>query len=276
MDLLGKGERHETLLEYPKKGGDPVVSTLSYYKALSPFFFVGKMFLINEISPASDPEWVELYTPETASLQNCTLYLHSTDDTKQKVVFTEDIKVENHFIVIKKGQYEWTSNWLNNSGDTVKIKCPSGEDSHSYEGVKGKVIGRSPDGTGNFFELSNTSEGSPNAPPTPSPTPKPTEVIDTETPDPTSIVLASETESSEPTPIYTPSETPEKELTRIPTIVTPAPSSTDQNSPEPLPRRSPVLPISLVGIGSLFMGVAALPFAKKIYNEKHASNKKIP
>jgi hypothetical protein len=242
------------------------------------------MFYINEISPATDPEWVELYTSETASLQNCTLYLHDTEDTNQKIIFTQDIKVENHFVVINKGEYSWTSNWLRNDGDTVRIKCADQEDKYTYSDPKDKTIGRNPDGTGEFFVLAQASEGSANAPPTPAPTPKPTE-----TPKPTKHPPTDPPATLKPTPVPTSTPAVLSMTSKEVTPKSPLPTATTNNMPIIIsetndhvsvePVQSPLstgeqketyMPYGFIGMGLIFLGAGAYPFLKKLYNKTHA------
>lgn len=109
--------------------------------------------VINEISPASDPEWVELFNDlETSfNLQNCFLWLDDSAES-QKIVFDSSNVIDKYF-VIKKGEYNWSSNWLNNSGDKVSLECPNNNDEITY-GPGGlaivpdnnESIGRFPDG----------------------------------------------------------------------------------------------------------------------------------
>lgn len=239
------------------------------------------MFFINEISPATDPEWVELYTSESASLQNCSLYLHDSEDTKQVITFSEGIKVENHFYVIKKGDFNWTSNWLNNSEDTVRIKCTDKEDKYTYSNLKGKTVGRNPDGIGEFYTLTESSEGTPNAPPTPAPTAKPTEVSQTTplpTTDPPATTEPGVTITSAPPTSLTPVlPAITEQRTSRPSIETVQVKSTPVN--KTLVERDESSASSFyafIAIGVLFLFAGVFPFLKKIYNDTHAQNEKIP
>lgn len=248
--------------------------------------------VINEISPASDPEWVELYSDSNDSLAQCTLYLHDGDDTKQKVDFVEELNIDK-FFVVKKGQYNWSSNWLNNGGDTVRINCPEGEDSYSYEGAGKDTLGRSPDGSGNFFVLTSPSEGSSNSPPTPPPTPKQT-------------ATPSSTPTSKPTPEKT--TTPTNSPSLAPTVLKIADTKKATSTPKPTsknqmvksasdmavesvaPTSGPSLneavdtqeneklnfSIVFVATGLFFILAASLPFVRKLYNERHAPDSQIP
>ena len=129
----------------------------------------GAQVVINEINPFE--EWVELYNlGETqVSLDGCTLFLDASYDP-QKVVFTLSDVFSGKFKVVT-----WGGNWLNNGGDTVKIQCPTESDEISYgSNLNNKTFGRSPDGTGSFYVLESSSQGSANSNPQTSPSPTPT------------------------------------------------------------------------------------------------------
>ncbi len=172
-----------------------------------PFSFVRASVVINEVSPASDPEWIELYSTDSTSvsLVGCKLQMGSIS---QSVSFSSsDVLTDQaRFKVIKKGVYPgWSSNWLNNSGDTINFTCPSNNDSLAYGNASGAIIGtptsfqtigRSPDGSQNFTILATVTEGSANPTPTPTPTLTPT-------PSPTDSPTPTITPTKTPTPIST-------------------------------------------------------------------------
>jgi|GEM_PF-3513909 len=77
---------------------------------------------INEFSPQTNPEWVELYNPdeETHMLSGMTLYFASDIDTTQKVLFCSGTSLSGKTygrVVRPEGSY-----WLSNSGDTLLLK----------------------------------------------------------------------------------------------------------------------------------------------------------
>jgi len=235
--------------------------------------------VINEISPASDPEWVELYSQDNSSLQNCTLYLHGTEDTKQKIIFNDDIKVENYFVV-HKGEFNWTSNWLNNSGDTVKLKCPEYEDNYTYSDTGDETIGRNPDGSGSFFVLTSASEGSANSPPTPEPTAKPTPTPKV-TLNPSPAVKATTSPTGTPVgtqkPSLSPTFTPKPEV-KAATIAysSSSPSPSAEVSSVEVEQMSSPFSWLLIVAGLILVAAGAFPFVRKLYNEKYASDQEIP
>ena len=165
-----------------------VIMGVIFFTIFSKFTWAAEhLVVINEISPISNPEWVELYknTDGEVSLEDCILYLNENVDTSQKIVFTSSdiITSDEKFKLIQKGDYNWTTNWLNNNGDKVSLNCTWGEDSIAYgdhnpslgKPKESETIGRSPDGSGNFYILDlATPEDNNSEPPAPSPTPTPT------------------------------------------------------------------------------------------------------
>ncbi len=110
--------------------------------------------VINEISPVSNPEWVELYKNDygKVSLEGCILYLDGNPETSQKITFTSSdiIASDKRFKLVEWG----VSYRLNNNGDQVILDCPWGEDSIAYGDQNNallekpqdpETIGRSPD-----------------------------------------------------------------------------------------------------------------------------------
>lgn len=239
---------------------------------------------INEISPSTDPEWVELYATSDSNLQNCTLSFHDTEDTKQKIYFPDPVALPaNSYFMVKKGERGWGSNWLNNSGDTVKLNCPTFSDSHTYSDSNGKTIGRSPDGNGNFFVLTTESPGAGNSPPTPSPTPTPTETPKTPSPTltPVPTVLSVATKTLTPAPKFSPSPT-----SNIKSHTTKPSANPSHRSPTPSPlvtaeqkvlnKSTSQFSFILIGLGVVLSGAGAYPIAKKIYNGSHDEDAQIP
>ncbi len=163
--------------------------------------------VINEVfpNPAGDEggaEWVELYNLDAnpASLSGCILHLHESDNN-QRVVFSDDDFVEKFKVV------SWDDSWLNNSRDKVRLVCASFHDETAYGVANGAIvtspkedlsIGKSPDGTGEFYVLSSVTLGNPNSLP-PSSTPAPTY---SPSPQPTS----SPTPTLIPTPTFIPTK----------------------------------------------------------------------
>lgn len=163
----------------------PATLLVVLWFVLLPVFIPSNLFaqvVINEVNPSE--EWVELYNlgSNTINLEGCYLHLHQESYSGQKINFTSDDKIDK-FTLIRKGDYNWSSNWLKDSEDNVVLKCPDfvdsvdfGKDSESGIGDSaGKSIGRNPDGTGTFFILEASTPGTNNssiALPTPTPTAK--------------------------------------------------------------------------------------------------------
>jgi len=173
------------------------VSAAAMFVFLLSFGIANAQVVINEVSPASSPEWVELYKTAEGefSFDGCTLFLHDDESTTQKVTFsTSDLFGADE----KYKQVSWTSSWLNNGGDTVILKCEIQLDRVTYgSGITStKSYGRIPDGTGDFTILDEATPGSSNSPSLPTPTPTPTPE-----PQPTPT-------ETEPTPTDTPTPTP--------------------------------------------------------------------
>jgi len=76
--------------------------------------------VINEISPASSPEWVEIYNDgsDSVSLNGYIIYFSSSTDTSQKKIFCSSQLINPHsFLIIEISGY-----FLNNNGDSVLLE----------------------------------------------------------------------------------------------------------------------------------------------------------
>ncbi len=152
------------------------------------FFWIRSAFAstikLNEFSSASNPEWIELYNPETSNvnLNGWVILFDDSSTTTQKITLsTNDAIPGNGFKVI---EHPFTSSgWLNNNGDTIILKDQNGSlvDSISY-GTGLWVLSaeesgcRNTDGGAIWVICSNPTKGSANqvaASPTPPPTPTP-------------------------------------------------------------------------------------------------------
>lgn len=182
-------------------------------------FFLSSLFLVQSSYAVSTPvineflahpgtgnkEWVEIYNTDT-TIDLSKYWLD--DDTS----FTSDSgsSAKKSLSTILKGKdvlhwYVELSSILNNTGDYVVLFDPSGNivDQYQYTDDPGEDIamGRSPDGTGQFFVLQDTTQGDVNSSPVPTPTP---------TSQPTSTPTNAPTSANSPTPTRTPTPTPTK------------------------------------------------------------------
>lgn len=159
---------------------------LFFFVFVSPKFVIAQIF-INEVSPVSSPEWVELYNDSNDNV----------DISGWKLVdLANNTKTISSAVINSHGYYvyESVSSWLNNTGqESLALKNSANEtiDSLIYgtDGIVGipsadKSIGRSPDGSTTWVNNLDWTKGSSNylITPTPSPTETPTT---TETPTPT-------------------------------------------------------------------------------------------
>src|SRR3989344_6375168 len=156
---------------------------LLLFTALFFFLFPNKVFasdiVINEVSPASNPEWAELYntSPDSVSLQSYTIDFGS-DSQKKSFCDNDQIAGNSYKLIIL------TAFWLHNTnGDTVTLKNNSGTvDTVSYgpgssleNPSNAQSIVRSPDGSSNWTLTGNpTQQGDSVSFECPTPTPTPT------------------------------------------------------------------------------------------------------
>lgn len=242
--------------------------------------------VINEVSPASEPEWVELYNLSgvETNLFGCKVYFDDSGESQLVEFNATGSAGMSKYLVIKQGEMGWRSNWLNNSGDEVKLVCEGFSDSFSYSKSDSQMTwGRYPDGGGFSSEMMAPSMGAANnQPPTPTATPA-------VTPTPTAQVSATPTIMATSTP----------KLTIKPTVIpkkTPGPSASEEAEEAVLGMREelktpvatvlegesktgekkfPILAGGLIAGGMGFVGVAAYPFAKQgweRYNERRKAN----
>lgn len=145
--------------------------------------------VINEVSPASDPEWIELYnnSDETVDISG---WKFVDAANHSKTITSSSLSAHGYFV------FENPSGWLNNSGqESLFLKNISDEliDSVIYGtgGIVGipienKSMGRSPDGSSNWLNNLEWSRGSPNIVATITVSPNPTQApSSTPTPSPT-------------------------------------------------------------------------------------------
>ena len=157
-------------------------------------------------------EWVEIYNPISADLTKYWI------DDDLDFVSDSGSSAKKSLATIKSGKdathsYIELSSMLNNSGDYVVLFDATGNivDQYQYTDDPGEdvVIGRSPDGSGQFFALQDQTLGDVNSIPVPTvtPTSAPTS-IPTKTPTPT---------TAPPTKEPTIFKMPTSKITLIPT-----------------------------------------------------------
>lgn len=232
--------------------------------------------VINEVSPAADPEWVELYnnSTEKAELAGCRIYFDDSAEN-QWVEFEASLSTPiEKFFVVEKGSPGWSSNWLNNGGDEVRLVCGDFSDRLVYESSKdGFSWGRYPDG-GNIVETWMAStKGNENAAPV-TPTPQPT-ATSTPTPKPTATGTAPPTATAKST-------TKPKETAEVKATSTAGPTATaevlgesddmresDEAEEISEERKLPYFALGLAGSGALLFGISLYPLLRsrlKKYN----------
>lgn len=179
--------------------------------------------VINEFSPASNPEWVELYNPDdqTFSLNGVTLFFDDSPTTTQKVTFcSSDELGAKSYKLIKRSI---NSYYLKDDGDKLILKKEDDViDSIGYgSGQLLKVPSatqsaiRVPDGSTNWLLTDVPSPQGDAASfvcPTPTPTPEPTNTP-TPTPEPKNTPTPTPTRTPTPTKTLTPTLKP------MPTLV---------------------------------------------------------
>ncbi|HBD02377.1 MAG: putative cell surface glycoprotein [Microgenomates group bacterium GW2011_GWC1_46_16] len=164
--------------------------------------------LLNEISPATNPEWIELYN-DGDTLIDLTGFLLEDGNTNH----TDDLVLSGSLASHSYGVFFHNEGWLNNGGDTLKLydnATPSANiiDQYTYGSLTAeKSVFRSPNGSENWvtgFPTQNASNPAPSPSPSPSPTPSPTPTP-TPTPIPSPTPPPSPKPSLKPSPLSSPS-----------------------------------------------------------------------
>lgn len=227
--------------------------------------------VINEISPSTDPEWVELFNDNDTPL-NLTGYLleDGNSDSSDDVYLSGTISPKGFLV------FTHAEGWLNNSGDTLKLynnASPSAIlDQTTFGSVDStKSFAKIPNG-GAWQITTNVTNGVSNPTPTPSPTPTPTQ-IPSPSPTPTS------TKTPTPTPVKT--KTPSPTPTPTPSVL----SAQAENTPQPIAateiqdpttelknveknpfdpkKKVMIISIIIISVGILITGVAGFLAYKK-------------
>lgn len=156
---------------------------------------ISAAILINEISPSTEVEWVELYNDGDSPVDLAGYLLEDGNTSKTDDLILSGIILSNGFLVFNHNE-----GWLNNSGDTIKLynnASPSAIiDQYTYGSVDStKSIARIPNGSENWQVTSIVTKGISNPSPTPSPSPTNSP---TQQPQPTATAVPSPTKTSTP------------------------------------------------------------------------------
>ncbi len=246
-------------------------------------FNVDAAVLINEISPSTDPEWIELFNDDEVD-EDLTGFLLEDGNSSHSddLNLTGVISAKGYLVLVHdKG-------WLNDGGDTLKLynaASPSAIiDQYTFGNIdSSKSIARSPNGSENWTVVSITSKGSVNPNPTYEPTSIPTQTP-TSTPGKTLTPTPNPTKTPTPIPTKTPTPTPS------PTGSPDDPVATDSGdvlgaevepeipspSPEPdftfaLENKNKIIAIVFISLGILLIG-GSLYFALKTSKSNRLQN----
>ncbi len=238
--------------------------------------------LINEVSPVSSPEWVELYNTSSSSASLKEYSIDFGSDSQKKYFCDNDQISPNNYKLIILG----SASWLNNSGDVVNLRY--GDDpvdsigygtgySLSKPTTDTESVTRSPDGSANWIKTATqTKLGDIASFECPSPSPSPTP-----TPTPTSTPAPSPSPTPTPTPVLTPTPTPKPSIKPSPSPspdlapttdgtvagesieinlsgfgISPSPSLQGQSSQAPTLNKSRAKTALLVGSGLILVSLA--------------------
>jgi len=232
--------------------------------------------VINEFSPLSSPDWVEVYNNSTESAN---LSTYKLQDAAGNILTLSGTILPSGFAA-----FDW-SNRLNNDGDTFSLYKNSDVVMTVTYGGQGNVcipsslgsIAWIPDGGNTYDRLLTSTKNLTNGISFTDPCPTPTrEPINTPTPTPTPTPTAT------PAPTAIPTKTPTASPTKSPTpkpAITSSPASTSEelvlgiqnatSTPEvslqeetETGRKFPVFPVILIISGLLCIGGAIFAFVK--------------
>ena len=207
--------------------------------------------VINEVSPLTNPEWIELYNPGSEAVDLTNWYFLDFSDTKKTLASGSAIPALSYF-VFNNNNY-----WLNNNDpEVLKLYDSSGVliDSVAFDPTNPETtVARIPDlGEWYLDQLPTPNEANPTPIPSTTPTPTPTPIP---TPDP-SIAVAQEPSPS-PTPTPTPTPTPSPSPI---TLSTPSSSLTSSlSSPATGTVAGEMVEINLTGFGIATPAASPIP-----------------
>lgn len=178
--------------------------------------------VINEVSPRTSPEWIELYNPDSVPIDLTGWYFKDASGTKKLIAQPESFLSNTYYLATGY------SSWLNNSGLESLYLFDSTDnmvDSVSFDETnEDTTVARVPDFTGAWLLDQVSTPLATNVQPSPSITPTPT-------PDPSPSVS--------PTPTPTPSPTPLPSTLAAAQKPSPSPSVLPSLKPSPTPSPSP-------------------------------------
>lgn len=239
--------------------------------------------LINEISPSTDTEWIELYNDGDLEINLNGYVLEDGNVTKTDDLILSGIISQKGFLV-----FNHSEGWLNNGGDTIKLynnASPSAIiDQYTYGSIDStKSVARIPNGSENWQVTSNVTNNLSNPNPTTAPTQAPTA-------QPTSAPTTTPTATTTPKPTPTKTSTPKATTTPTPTeeaiennedsnknqIITESetstPTSTGLVAGAKTENKSKTVAIILISLGIGFLGYCGY----LIYNGKNATAQNTP
>lgn len=194
--------------------------------------------IINEVSPRSSPEWVELYNPDPAPTDLTGWYFKDASGTKKLITQPESFLPNSYYLATGY------SSWLNNTGQESLYLFDSTDnmvDSVSFDETnEDTTVARVPDINGAWLldqvptPLATNVQPSPSI--TPDPTPEPSPSISptpspSSSPSPLPSTLAA-AQKPTPTPTILPSPKPSLSPSLAPSIPPITTASIDAHSPE--------------------------------------------
>jgi hypothetical protein len=233
--------------------------------------------IINEVSPASSPEWVEIYNISSSSASLKDYSINFGSETQNKFFCDTEVINGNAFKLII---LPVTTHWLSDTGDVVSLR--NGDDvadsvgyGTGYSSFKPKStesITRSPDGSTIWILTTQpTQQGdivsfdcpTPTPAPTPAPTPFPTPlpVVEIPTPIPTPKPTASPKVSS-PTPGSLVEEN--FEATDGAGVLGMFDEKGSVSAAKKDNDRFPLIALGLTALGVLFIGLSIFVFSKTV------------
>ena len=262
----------------------PLITLISLISLITPSPILASV-LINEISPNSGDDWVELYNTDGNSVDISGWILDDSGTSSDMLTIPQESTMSAQGFKLF-----YVGNRLNQDGDTVTLlnSNRSQQDSQNYgSGIdNGKSLGRYGDGSSNWQTLQNPTPGSsnssgnpltnpspspspsPDPSPSPSPSQAPTSALATPTPKPSS---PKPSPTKKPSPSPSPSED-EESPPPTPRVL----GKTDESSPSPSPQpkksfqltKGAIVSYSLVGSGLLFLLAAGIPLILRRFHRR--------